>query len=245
MPSLLAGLARIAALVVTGPAAVACSAHTAGAISSFERAPELEADLSLTIDRIDVRHGALRISATMEDGSPDVSILLGPTCDSREVGHGIATRVTFTWNLTKDELARAIECSLVVKVRAVDDDGRRIRRQAAVPVGVILVADEAVSPRFMGHETHGPTTRLTFTTPTRATRIAVGGGIFGAEDDGDDEAAGTYTAHFLVGNDDLAHAVLARRALTVQGTPFPATVSIANLTLDVTEPTPTEDTGDG
>lgn len=205
-----------------------------------EPEPEIEEELSFSVDALDIRHGTLRIEASMTDGSADVSMWLGPTCATREVGHGFATRSGFAWSLSGDEIARAIECSLVVRVRAIDDEGHRVRRTGQLPVAVSLVPDGAEEVLFVRQESSGEATKMTFAAKTRAARVHIAGSVIGAELEEDDapRPKGLYLSSFLVGNDDLARAMIGRRHLTLHGEPFLPTITVGSMTVDVSEPEP-------
>jgi hypothetical protein len=211
--------------------------------------PEIEESLSLSVDALDVRHGSLRIEASMVDGSADVSMWLGPTCETREVGRGIATRSAFAWSLSRDEIARAIECSLVVRVRAVDADGNRVRRTAELPVSASLEADGADGVRLFRQEARGAATKMTFLSASKARRLHVAGSVIGVESEDERGPKGAFVSAFLVGNDDLARSMLARRRLTLLGEHFLATISVGSMMLDISEPEPPEsmtvEVGDG
>ena len=215
-----------------------CAAPTNNETAAqLEPAPEIEQDLALTVDALDVRHGTLRIEASMDDGSADVSMWLGPACEKREVGHGIATRSGFAWSLSRDEIARAIECSLVVRVHGVDEDGQRVVKSATLPVGVAILPDGAQNVRLHQQEADGASTKLTFIAKERAPRFHVAGTVIGAEPYDDAlPVKGFYTSSFVVGNDDLARSMLNRRRLTVVREHFLATISVGSTTLDVSEP---------
>jgi hypothetical protein len=200
--------------------------------------PEVEEDLSLSVDALDIRHGTLRIEASMTDGSADVSMFLGPECDDKEVGHGIATRSGFAWSLSGSEIARAIECNLVVRAHAIDEDGRRVRRSAVLPVSVGLVDDNTDEVRLLRQEASGSATKMTFSAPSRAARIHIAGSVIGSELDDEDAPSGQFASAFMIDNDDLARAMVGRRHLTILGEDFLATISVGSLTLDVSEPEP-------
>jgi hypothetical protein len=211
--------------------------------------PEIEEPLSLTVDALDVRHGGLRIEASMKDGSADVSMWLGESCEAREVGRGIATRSGFAWSLSRDEIARAIECNLVVKVRAVNADGRRVRRTAELPVSVSLESDGAELVRLFRQESEGSSTKLTFLGNANARRLHVAGTVIGVEAEAyrGRLPRGAYASTFVVGNDDLARSMLGRRHVSLLGEHFLATITVGSMTLDVSEPEPEvfESSGDG
>ena len=202
--------------------------------------PELEEQLALSVDVLDVRHGSLRIEASMTDGSADVSMWLGPECEAREVGCGIATRSGFAWSLSRDEIARAIECSLVVKVHGVDADGHRVRRIADLPVSATLQADGAENVRLFRQESSGASTTMTFLGTSNARRLHVAGTVIGVEAE---EYAGrlprnVFASTFVIGNDDLARSMLGRRHVSLLGEHFLATITVGSVTLDVSEPEP-------
>lgn len=206
--------------------------------------PEIEEALKLSVDALDVRHGSLRIEGSMldGDGSADVSMWLGESCEQHEVGRGIATRAGFAWSLSREEVARAIECSLVVKVRAVDEEGNRVRRVATLPVSVQLEPDGAESVRLLRQASTGATTTMTFLGPAKASRLHVAGTIIGVETEEEHFGKlprGAFVSSFVVGNDDLAGSMLARRRLSVLGEDFLATITIGSMTLDVSEPADT------
>jgi hypothetical protein len=70
---------------------------------------EREVPLDLNVDRVDVVHGALRLSATMRDGSADVSISLWASCPPREVGGGIATPSGLVWTFAARSLSLSVD----------------------------------------------------------------------------------------------------------------------------------------
>ncbi len=202
--------------------------------------PELEEPLTLSVDALDVRHGSLRIEASMTDGSADVSMWLGQECDSREVGRGFATRSGFAWSLSRDEIARAIECSLVVRVHAVDAAGHRVRRTAELGVSATLESDGAEQVRLFRQESEGRSTKMTFLGTAHARRLHVAGTVIGveAEEYVGRLPRGAFASTFVIGNDDLARSMLARRRISLLGEHFLATITVGSMTLDVSEPEP-------
>ena len=226
--------AALAFCLATAGCAVPPNDHAAASL--LPPPPEVEEALALNIDALDVRHGSLRIEASMLDGSADVSMWLGPTCEEREVGRGIATRSGFAWSLSGDDVARAISCNLVVKAHGVDEDGNRVLKVASLDVGVSLVPDGADLVRLLRQETQAAETKMTFAAPSRARRLHIGGSVIGAEPEDEIGPRGLFIASFSVGNDDLARSMLHRRHVSVQGEHFLATVSVGPLTVDVSEP---------
>lgn len=202
--------------------------------------PEIEEALALSVDALDVRHGSLRIEASMKEGSADVSMFLGDDCGAREVGRGIATRSGFAWSLSRDEIARAIECSLVVRVHAVDAEGHRVRRTAELAVSASLESDGAENVRLFRQESEGASMKMTFLGNANARRLHVAGTVIGVETE---EYVGrlprnVFASTFVVGNDDLARSMLARRHVSLLGEHFLATITVGSMTLDVSEPAP-------
>jgi len=233
--------AAIALCLAAAGCGIPSSDDSAG---SVEPEPEVEEPLTMTVDALGIRHGSLRVEATMLDGSADVEMWLGASCDAREVGRGIATRSGFTWSLSSDDVARAIECNLVVKAHAIDEDGIRVVRIAPLDVSVSLVPDGAELVSLVAQETDGAETKLTFSAPRHARRLHIGSTVIGPEetDDAEDQTGPRrgFSETFAVDNDDLARAMMHRRRLSVLGEGFLTTVSIGAVTLDVAEPEPVE-----
>jgi hypothetical protein len=229
--------AALAICLATSACAAPTSDHSAGPLASPLPPPrEVEEALALTVDDLDIRHGSLRIEASMLDGSADVSIWLGPTCASREVGRGFATRSGFAWSLSGDEVARAIECNLVVRAHGIADDGTHVLKVASLDVSVSLVPDGAELVRLLRQQTDGMDTKMTFAAPSRARRLHIGGTVIGAEPEEELGPRGLFINSFAVGNDDLARSMLHRRHISVLGEHFLATVTVGPMTLDVSEP---------
>ena len=122
---------------LSGCAARAGAAETA--------APVEDQPLGITVDALDVVHGALRISATMVDGAADVSVRLGGDCEPREVGGGLSTLSTLVWSLGDREVAAAIGCGLAVRAR-VRDGADWVNKVGELAVAVDLAAQEGQNP---------------------------------------------------------------------------------------------------
>jgi hypothetical protein len=199
-PMLSRGLAAgaLALLVAT----MSCVAGQ-GDDESTDEAPA-EVPLDLTIDRIEVAHGQLRLSATMGEGSADVSLLVGDACGSTEVGRGMATRSTFVWALAEDELAMAIKCDLVVQARVVTENGVIVKSLslAVLPEVVSSAADEGLSLQA---------------TTTSENGVAL---PFGS---------GSHAVSQL----DFARAVIMQRPLVVEGASFDTSVAVGGIGLEV------------
>ena len=238
------GAALALCLATASCAAPGSNEQAASSAAPQPEVEEIEEPLALSVDALDIRHGTLRIEASMDDGSADVSMWLGTAqgCETREVGHGIATRSGFAWSLSRDEIARAIECSLTVKVHGIDDEGQHVRRVAQLPVTVAVQPDGADLVRLRSQESDGATTKLTFMAPAGASRLHVAGTIIGAESDAVEIDGklprGAFLSAFVVDNADLARSMLARSHLTLLGEDFLTTVTVGSVTLDVSEPEP-------
>lgn len=242
----LAALAAVCALAAVSATATGCAAptpETARAVIPTPP-PEIELPLDIDVESVAVRHGELRIVASFEDGSPDVSVLLGPRCDRREVGHGIATRTGFVWRLGGGDLARAISCDLLVSVRVATEDGqaRRVRR---LPVSSMVILEDGAGVSVARQETGPSVTHLAFVTASRASRLSVGGLLVGADDGGDDgeegdRAAGRHRSRFEISNDDLARVILSRRRLVLLGATLATIVTVGRTSLDLADDAPEE-----
>jgi hypothetical protein len=115
---------------------------------------EAEAPLDLSVDRVDVLHGSLRVTATMHEGSAESSVRLGPGCDPREVGGGMATPSRLVWILSRGELAASLRCGLVVMARVTAAAGSATK-VASMPVAFAFQAldsDDAPPPLTWSHE---------------------------------------------------------------------------------------------
>jgi hypothetical protein len=238
-----AGAALALCLATASCAAPSNNEQAASSVTAAPETEEIEEPLNLSVDALDIRHGTLRIEASMDDGSADVSMWLGRAqgCETREVGHGIATRSGFAWSLSRDEVARAIECSLTVQVHAIDDEGQHVRRVAQLPVSVAVQPDGADLVRLRAMESEGSTTTLTFMAPSEASRLHVAGTIIGASEPvaiNGKLPRGAFLSSFVVDNDDLARSMFARSHLTILGEEFLAAVTVGNVTLDVSRPEP-------
>ena len=95
--------------------------------------PEVVEPLDLSVERVDVVHGALRVAATMDEGSAELTVWLGTGCDAREVGRGMATPLKFVWMFGARELADSLRCGLEVLARATAATGQ-VLRVAPLPV---------------------------------------------------------------------------------------------------------------
>ena len=241
-----------------GAAVVFCLATMGCAATSNENQdapplppPEVEEPLELTVDDLALRNGTLRISATMTDGSADVSMWLGEGegCQTHEVGHGFATRAGFTWALSADDVTRALECGLVVNAHGVNEDGDRVKKVAALEVAPSVVDDETMTVALVSTVSDRKTMTLRFASTVAATHLHIAGTVIGAEDEPPEEQPERtkvkrrgrvlrkmFQRSFVVDNDDIAASMLHRRRLSVLGEHFLATITIGGVTLDVSDP---------
>ena len=119
----------------------------AGTGEPGDERPEEQEDrepLTITVDAVDLFHGALRMIATMDDGAADVTVRLGD-CDHRPVGGGVSTLSTLVWSFGDKDLADAIGCGLHVRARARDGTGY-VSKVADLPVGLDVSPLEGVNP---------------------------------------------------------------------------------------------------
>jgi hypothetical protein len=221
---------------------VACAGHTGGP-SVEMRTEDIEVPLDLTMESVQLVRGRMRFTASMDEGSPDVSVWLGPRCEAREIGRGIATGTRVVWTLSADELGRALECQLTLKARGFRGEEARVRKVAELPVRIgmnMVEYDEDSPPRLRSQTTEGAITRFLFVDTPAAATLRVGNFVVGREfvDDLDLERR---QARFLVPNDALARAVLSRRIISLRGAIYEPSLTIRGCDL---EPEETIDTGE-
>jgi len=142
--------------------------------------PEVEVPLEVEITAVQIRHGSLRIEATMNDGSPDVSVWTGGSCAPREIGQGISTRTGFAWSLSSSDLALALDCGLVVHAHAIDPELGRVCKVAPLDANLALSGGSRAL-RHVSTTILGGSRRLGFRGVRSAERLHVGGTVIGAE----------------------------------------------------------------
>jgi hypothetical protein len=158
-------VARVAAACLAAACVMVACAPPPGAEGDADDEPEEELPLRLAVDSVDVVHGALRVIATMTEGSADVSVRLGGDCEHREAGGGLSTISTLVWAFGEEDLADAIDCGLVVRARV--REGRRYvakRAELAVSASVSPPAEES---------TEGSTESTEDDVPARSPQIIV------------------------------------------------------------------------
>ena len=200
-----------------------------------EETPAEEEPLDVTVDSLDIAHGALRISATMVDGAADVSVRLGGDCEHREVGGGLSTLSTFVWSLGDADIAAAIGCGLLVRAR-VRDGARYVHKVAELPVAVDVApqernGDEGPQLKEVARSELG--IGLAFAPVTRSARLTAGDSILEATrpDGEDDPAEDDSTGRFTVSCVDFARSVLRGRPLYLDGASFVTSLSVGTASL--------------
>jgi hypothetical protein len=226
-------LGALAAVLLTVGAMSGCAAGTAETDAADEAPPD--EPLGITVDAVDVAHGALRFGATMIDGAADVSVRLGGDCEHREVGGGLSTLSTLVWSLGDLDVAAAIGCGLVVRAR-VRDGARVVNKVAEVDVTVDGAAeegqnaDDAPQLQSIGASTEGVSVVLSQV--TRSARLTTGDSILEptAHDLEDEEASTDDTSgEFMIPRLDFARSVLRERPLYVDGAAFVTTLSVGGM----------------
>jgi hypothetical protein len=167
------------------------------------QAPD-ERPLDLTIDKLDIAHGALRMSATMSEGSADVSLLVGEACGYAEIGRGMANRSTFVWALAEDEVALALKCDLVVRARVVTETGRVVKSAPLSVSSIVGSSGADEGPQLQG-------------TSSSAQGIVL---AFGS-------------GELAISQLDFARAVVLQRPFIFEGASFPASISVGGVELQV------------
>jgi hypothetical protein len=199
--------------------------------------PAKDEPLDITVDSLDIVHGALRLSATMVDGAAGVSVRLGGDCEHREVGGGVSTLSSLVWALGDSDVAQAIGCGLVVRA-PVRDGARYVNKVAELAVGVDVAALESDgaddAPRLQAVTASKASVSLVFSSVRPSARlITCDSALEAAAPEAEDESAtaGDGTSQFLVPPVDLARAVLRRRPLTLDGASFAPSLSVGGASL--------------
>jgi hypothetical protein len=198
-------------------------------------APAPDEVLELSVDSVDVVHGALRIAATMVGGSADVSVRLGGECEHRDVGGGLATPSALVWSFGDGDVAEAIGCGLVVRAHA-RDGGRKVDRVAELAVQVDVGTGESGdedAPTLQSIMTATESgIRLAFASVSRSARLTTAGSVLTRLAPEDDTESADDGASFDVSRLDFARSVLRRQPLLIDGAPFPPTLSVGGTALE-------------
>jgi hypothetical protein len=239
-----------------GLAAVLCAAML-GCASRAGHSPEDEGlveetiPLDLSVDRVDVAHGALRVGAKMHEGSSDVSVSLDEGCEHREVGGGIATPSTLMWTFAADEVADAIGCGLLVVARARTPAGP-VLKVASLAVVAQVAPSEAEpkwtnagklhesaqdyaakrseeTPELRGLSRSATEIQLLFAHPRPGERLSVGDSLVEPSPTSMD---GTGAARFTVPLPDFARAILSHRPLRLGTSSLDASLGVGGVAVD-------------
>jgi hypothetical protein len=209
----------------------------AGGGDPSEEPPDEEQPLDLTVDSLDIAHGALRVSATMVDGAADVSVRLGGDCEHREVGGGLSTLSTLVWSLGDNDVAESIRCGLVVRAR-VRDGARYVHKVAELAVTVDVAAREMENaedgPQLQTVTASETGVSVVFSPVTRSARLTTGDSILEAapaESEEEGIAADDDTGRFDVPRIDFARSVLRERPLYLDGSSFATWLSVGGRSL--------------
>jgi hypothetical protein len=208
-----------------------CAAHP-----GEEELPAKDQPLDISVDSLDVVHGALRVGATMVDGAADVSVRLGGDCEHREVGGGLSTLSTLVWALGDNDVAEAIGCGLVVRAR-VRDGVRSVNKVAELGVAVEMVAEEENAedgPRLQTVATSEIGVSVVFASVARGARLTTGDSILEAAPPESEEklpGASDDTGRFTVPRIDVARSILRGRPLYLDGSSFAISLSVGGTSL--------------
>jgi hypothetical protein len=216
-------------------ATVSCES---GADDPTEEEPptaEAEVALDLSVDRVDIVHGALRVSAMMREGSADVSILLGPPSERRDVGRGMATRTALVWALSERDLADALGCAaLLVRARVATERGRHVSKVASLAVAADVAPREAEEgPRLQGVAQSTTAMSVVFTSARATARLSVGDNLLESIRSPNEVREGEEQAtEFTVPHADFARALVSRAPLVLDGASFEPSLAIAGVALE-------------
>lgn len=202
--------------------------------------PELDEPLDLSVDSLDIAHGALRLAATMVDGAADVSVRLGGDCDPREVGGGVSTLSAFVWSFGDADVADAIACGLRVRARA-HEGPRRVNKLADLAVAIDVQQAESdgaeTAPQLQSAGPSDTGIAVVFASVPAGAHLDTGESLLEAapqESTDDDAAADDGAATFVVSRLDFARSVLRGRALRLHGASFATSLSVGGATLEAT-----------
>lgn len=229
-------------LIVGIVGAISGCAAPAGQDDSSREQPARDEPLDITVDSLDVVHGALRLSATMVDGAAGVSVRLGGDCEHREVGGGVSTLSSLVWALGDSDVAQAMGCGLAVRVPVRDRAGY-VNKVAELAVAVDLAAlesdDSGDGPRLQTVTASKAAVSLVFSSVRRGARLVTCDSALEAaapESEDDSAAADDGTSQFFVPPIDLARAILRRRALILEGASFAPSLSVGGAPLQSDAP---------
>ncbi len=208
-------------------------------------APAEDEPLDMTVDSLDIVHGALRLTATMVDGAADVSVRTGGDCEHREIGGGISTLSRLVWSFGDKDLAAVLGCGLTVRARVQDGAGVVNKVAELGLVADIAAADNGGegTPLVQSVATSEAGVVAVFAPVTPGTRLATGDSLLVAEsalsDDAvseDGKSAGAEkdaipTSRFTVPALDFVRSVLRGRPLTLDGSSFVTSLSVGSTSI--------------
>jgi hypothetical protein len=207
-----------------------------------EEARAEDEPLDIAVDSVDIAHGALRVRATMVDGSADVSVRLGGDCEPREVGGGLSTPSTLVWSLGDRDVADAIRCGLVVRARG-RDRAHYVNKVAELAVAIDLAADEQETaedgPQLQAVTVSEVGVTMAFAAVARGARLSTGDGLVEAappDSDEPDPAESDDSSRFAVPGTDFARSVLRGRRLRLDGSSFVISLSVGGTALQRESP---------
>jgi hypothetical protein len=216
-------------------ATLSCQAG-AGDPSEDEQSLE-EEPLDFSVDRVDIARGALRLTATMHEGSADVSISLGAGCARRAVGGGTATPSSLIWAFGADELAGALGCDLLVVARATTPTGH-VFKVASVPVVAELalsVPEEALSLPGVSRSTSDM--YLVFEHVRAREKLSVGDSLIESSSVSASVSSDVQpAARFAFAHRDFARAILSHRPLRLGTSSFEPSVLIGGVVVEAQPP---------
>jgi hypothetical protein len=219
-----------------------CAAPT-GPDDPAEEAPAEDQPLDMTVDSLDIAHGALRLSATMVDGAADVSVRLGGDCEHREIGGGVSTRATLVWSLGDSEVAEAIGCGLSVRAR-VRGGPRPVNKVAELDVAIDVSPEETENtdglPQLQTVAASTTGVALVFSSLTRGSRLTTGDSILEPapleSQQPQDLVVGSDGGRFVVPRIDFVRSVLGERPLYLDGMSFVTSLSVGGTGIQVDVP---------
>jgi hypothetical protein len=223
--------ARAGVTLVLLAAATGCATPT-DATDDPPPEPEEILPLELSVDGVDISHGALRLTATMVDGAADVSVTLGDACERREVGGGVSTLSTLVWTLGEGELADALACDLVVRARVRTGRGHVTKEVLVSLTPEILSSPDNTeqAPQAGEGETSLDGVTIVFTPGVPGARLSAGDSIVEPEPV-EEDAPDDTTRRFVVPRRDFARSVLLRWPLRMEGASFDTSVVVGGVEL--------------
>jgi hypothetical protein len=202
-----------------------------------EEAPEEEQPLDLTVDSLDIVHGALRLSATMVDGAADVSVRIGGECPHREVGGGVSTPSTLVWSFGDQDIADAIGCAIEVRAH-VRDGARHVNKVAGLVLSLDVAAQDAEredGPRVQSIGVLPTGVDLGFASVAHGARLITGDSILDpapGQPVSNDPAPDDDAPIFNVPRLDFARSLLRGQPFRLSGSSFVTSFAVAGVSVE-------------